>query len=119
MDGAAQKHLGILQKLLLRIADVVVLAAGGAAAAQGVVFREQLPQGGHGFIAGVDERNVRPAQLGEDAGQQRIVRAAQDEGVDILLEQGGDVFLHQQLGDGAALRKAPVLHQGDKQGAGL
>ncbi len=79
----------------------------------------QMMGGGHG---GVHQRDARAHKLPDHAFQQRVVGAAQNQGVHPGLAHLGQVLGNDQLRDlllsGFAVIYIPGFHQRDEQGAG-
>ena len=59
--------------------------------------RERLRRLTRGLLGGEDERDVTSEHSLEDRANQRVVRAAEDHGVDAYFFQRGDVLAHRRL----------------------
>ena len=69
-----------------------------------------------GLLRAGDQRDVVAEHVGDHAGQQRVVGAAEDQGVDLLLQQRVEVLVRrgEQVGPGGLAR----LHELDEARAG-
>src|SRR5579862_9276935 len=78
---------------------------------------KELFHGGGAVRGGIDQRYLRPQEFFQRLPQERVVRAAEDEGVHVRLHYFFQVTADDLVGDGVL--QPPFLDEGDEHGARL
>ena len=109
-EVAAQEQSRHFFKAVHRITDKVRSVAVGLAFVQAVAADEQGLQCPGCFAAGIDECHIRPHNVADNIAEQRIVGAAQNQGVHVGLLHALQIFPGYGFDDRVAHLKTPVFN---------
>ena len=107
--GGAEEAFGVVGEGDVEAAEAV--GGGGE-----IVGGEEVADGEGAVVGGVDELNGRAGGACDGGAEEGVVSAAEDEGIDLVVEEGADVAGDDLVGDGVV--EEALFYERHEEGAG-